>query len=461
MSTATPVRPAPAPAATMPTLSPRAALQALARFHRDQVGFVEKAVRDYGDIFRIRLPGHSFVMVNAPEYVQRILLDHSANYDKDNLLYRLTRPVFRTGIVTSIGGEPWRRQRRLMQPCFHRPNVALFAVNMSDETTRMLDRWQATSAPGQPREISGDMGHLALRIVTRTLFGADIGSSTEQLEADFTDINRIFGDYFRFPFPPMSVPTRAHRRLRQLVRNIDGFIARLVADRAAEGADHGDLFSILASAVDAETGEPMTPTQLQHEVLNIMVGGYETTTYSLAWLLYLVARHPDVQQRLHDEVDAVLGDRAPTADDLASLPYTKQVVDETLRVSPAAWQTMRHAVERDVIGGYEVPAGASVYINLLTLHRHRDYWPDPARFDPDRFAPAVSAERPRNAYIPFGIGPRACLGKLFALTELQIVLAMVMQRFDLLIPPGQQPVRMQPLISLRPEGGVHLVLAER
>jgi cytochrome P450 len=449
------------PAATLPSLSPRATVKALARFHRDQVGFVETAVRDYGDIFRIRLPGHSVVMVNAPAYVQRVLLDHSANYDKDNLLYRLTRPVFRTGIVTSIGGEPWRRQRRLMQPCFHRPNVAAFAVNMSDETARMLGRWAKTAVAGEPREISGDMGHLALRIVTRTLFGADIGASTTELEDDFTEINRIFGDYFRFPFPPMSFPTPAHRRLRQLVRNIDAFIARLVAQRAAEGTEHGDLFSILATAVDAETGEPMTPTQLQHEVLNIMVGGYETTTYSLAWLLYLVARHPDVQQRLRDEVDGVLGDRVPTADDLASLPYTKQVVDETLRVSPAAWQTMRHAVDDDVIGGYDVPAGASVYVNLLTLHRHPDYWPDPARFDPDRFAPAVSAERPRNAYIPFGIGPRACLGKSFALTELQIVLAMTMQRFDIAIPAGQPPVRMQPLISLRPEGGVHLVVTER
>ena len=446
---------------TLPTLGPRASLRALTTFHRDQVGFVQTAVRDYGDIFRIRLPGHSFVMVNAPEYVQRVLLDHSTNYDKDNLLYRLTRPVFRTGIVTSIGGEPWRRQRRLMQPCFHRPNVAAFAVNMSDETARLLDRWQATSVPGEPQEISGDMGHLALRIVTRTLFGADIGASTTKLEADFTEINRIFGDYFRFPFPPMSVPTRAHRRLRQLVRNIDAFIAELVAQRTAEGTEHGDLFSILASAVDEQTGAPMTQTQLQHEVLNIMVGGYETTTYSLAWLLYLVARHPDVQERLRDEVDTVLGDRVPTADDLATLPYLRQVVDETLRVSPAAWQTMRHAVDADVIGGYDVPAGASVYVNLLTLHRNPAYWPDPARFDPDRFAPAVSAQRPRNAYIPFGIGPRACLGKSFALTELQIVLAMVVQRFELLIPPGQPPVRMQPLISLRPEGGVHLVLERR
>jgi cytochrome P450 len=436
-------------------------VKALAAFHRDQVGFVETAVREYGDIFRIPLAGHSFVMVNAPEHVQRILLDNAANYDKDNLLYKLTRPVFRGGIVTAIGGEPWRRQRRLMQPCFHRPNVAAFAVNMSDETERMLKRWTETSVPEQPREISGDMGHLALRIVTRTLFGADVGSSTTELEADFTEINRIFGDYFRFPFPPMSFPTPAHRKLRRLVRNIDAFIAELVARRAADGTEHGDLFSILASAVDEETGEPMTPVQLQHEVLNIMVGGYETTTYSLAWLFYLVARHPEVQQRLRDEVDAVLSGGVPNADDLARLPYTRQVVDESLRVSPSAWQTMRHAVADDVIGGYDVPAGASVYVNLLTLHRHPDYWPDPARFDPDRFAPSVAATRPRNAYIPFGIGPRACLGKLFALTELQIVLAMVVQRFDLKIPPGQPDVRMQPLISLRPEGGVHLLMSER
>jgi cytochrome P450 len=449
------------PIRRLPTTPLRTSITGMATFRRDQVRFVETAVRDYGDIFRIWLLGLPVVMVNHPAYVQRILLDNHANYDKDNLLYRLTRPVFRSGIVTSIGGEPWRRQRRLMQPCFHRPNVVGFATYMSEETDRMLRRWRETATPGEPIEICGDMGHLALRIVTRTLFGADIGPSTTALEADFTDINRIFGDFFRFPFPPMSVPTPAHRRLRQLVRNIDAFIARLVEERARQDTQHDDLFSILAAAVDEETGEAMSPVQLQHEVLNIMVGGYETTTYSLAWLLYLVASHPEVQQQLHDEVDSVLAGRTPTAEDLRSLPYARQVVDETLRVSPAAWQTMRHAVDDDVIGGYRVPAGSSVYVNLLTFHRHPEYWPDPTRFDPDRFRPELVAQRPRNAYIPFGIGPRACLGKSFAITELHIVLAMVAQRCHLSIPAGRPPVEMQPLISLRPKDGVQLLVTAR
>jgi cytochrome P450 len=438
-----------------------AQLDASIWLRRDQIGFLRHALGRYGDIFSLRVLGMPLVMVNHPDYVQRVLVDNHTNYDKDSLLYRVVRPVLRDGLIGAVGGEAWHRQRRLMQPSFHRPNVSVFASNMTDETDAMLDRWDRTVTDGDVVDFTAELGHLALRIVTRTLFGADVGDSTEAIEADFTVANRIMGAFFRFPFPPLSWPTPSHRRLRALIDNLDAFIDELVRQRADRTEERHDLLSVLAAAVDQDTGYRMTAEQLHHEVLNIMVGGYETTTHTLGWMFYQVARHPEVMQRIQDEVDAVIGDRPPTFDDLLALRYSRRVVDETLRMNSAAWQTMRHAIDDDVIGGHHIPAGSGIYINILTVHRHPEYWPDPDRFDPDRFLPAAIAERPRNSYLPFGLGPRNCIGKHFALTELHLVLVMILQRYTLRLPDGVTTIPMQPMVTLRPKGGVHMHVTRR
>lgn len=436
-------------------------LDASIALRRDQVAFLNRALRQYGDIFSVRVLGAPFVVVNRPSYVQHVLVDNHLNYDKDSLLYRVVRPVLRDGLIGAIGGEAWHRQRRLMQPSFHRPNVAMFTWNMTDETDSMLNRWNGSITDGGIVDFTSELGHLALRIVTRTLYGADVGNSTEAIEADFTAANRIMGAFFRFPFPPLSWPTPGHRRLRQLIANLDAFIDELVQQRRERDDVRHDLLGVLADAVDQDTGYRMTSEQLHHEVLNIMVGGYETTTHTLGWMFYQVARHPHVQHRLHNEIDRVLGDRLPSFGDLPRLPYARRVVDETLRMNSAAWQTMRHAVEDDVIDGYRIPAGSGIYININTLHRHPEYWPDPERFDPDRFLPEAVARRPRNAFVPFGVGPRNCIGKHFALTELQLVLVMLLQRYAIRLPSHVATIPMQPMVTLRPKGGVHLHVERR
>lgn len=389
---------------------------------RDQVGFLNRVIDGYGDMVWVRVLGIKMAMLNHPDYFEHVLVRNHENFDKNTFLFRAVEPILRGGLIGNVGGEPWRRQRRIMQPSFHRPQVAGFARNMTDETSTMLRRWDTRYRPGDVVNVSTELGQLAMRIVFRSLFGAEVGSRGDTIEAMFLEANHIVGAFFRFPFPPLSWPTPSHRRLNQIIRTMDGFVSDVIAQRVEDDEEHHDLLDALLNAVDEQTGTGMTPLQLHREVLNLIIGGYETTSNSVSWLMYLVGQHMDVQERLHTEVDTVLGGRVPTFDDVLKLKYTRQVVDETLRLYTPAWQTMRSSIEEDEIGGYRIPAKSDLYLNMFQLHRHPDFWPSPHTFDPDRFTPAEIARRPRHAYIPFASGPRNCIGKHFALTELTLIL---------------------------------------
>lgn len=429
-------------------------------FRRDQVGFLRRALAERGDVVPLRILGFPLVFVNHPDDVHRVLVDNRLNYDKESLLYRTVRPVLRNGLIGAVGGEAWHRQRRLMQPEFHRPKVAAFFTNMTEESVAMLDRWEGRIGRSGDLDMAPEIGHLALRIVTRSLFGADAGS-TEAIEHDFTTANRLLGNYFRFPFPPLSVPTPNHVRIRRLIQRLDTYIDFLIDQRRRRDFEGHDLLTLLANARDEDTGYQMSSQQLHEEVLNIMVGGYETTTNAALWMLYRAASHPDVQERVQEELDSKIGARTPTFEDLTRLTYTRMVVDETIRLNTPAWQTMRRCISDDVLGGFHVPGGSDVYINFLTLHRHPDIWPDPDRFDPDRFLPENVKDRPRYAYIPFASGPRNCIGKHFALAELMIIVISVLQRYRVRLADGHPPVTMQPLITLRPNPFVRLHVEHR
>ena len=242
---------------------------------------------------------------------------------------------------------------------------------------------------------------------------------------------------------------------------MDAFIAHLIAARMEHESDRPDLFTLLLNSLDEETGTGLTHDQLTNEILAMIIAGYETSSNSISWIFHQLAEHPDVQRRVQEEVDGVLDGRVPTFEDLPNLSYTRQVIDETLRLFTPAWQTMRHAVDEDVIGGYRIPKGTDVYLNLFTFHRHPEFWPEPTRFDPERFTPEEIAKRPRSAYQPFGSGPRYCLGKQFALTELHIITVMLAQTFHVTKPAGQPPVGFAPLITLHPKGGIQLTLQRR
>ncbi|WP_203984475.1 cytochrome P450 [Sphaerisporangium rufum] len=415
----------------------------------------------HGDIVAIRVLGIKMIMLNHPDYFERVLVRNHENYDKSTFLFRAVEPILRGGLIGNVGGEPWRRQRRIMQPSFHRPKVAGFAENMTDETARMLRRWDRQYGPDDVVNVSTELGQLAMRIVFRSLFGAEVGARGDAIEQMFLEANQIVGAFFRFPFPPLSWPTRPHRRLNEIIRTMDGFVSDVIRSRIDSDEDHLDLLTALMNAVDEETGTGMTPLQLHREVLNIIIGGYETTSNSVAWLIHLIGQHPDVQARLHAEVDEVLGGRVPAFDDVPRLVYTRMIVDETLRLYTPAWQTMRRAIEEDEMGGYRIPAGSDVYLNMFTLHRHPEYWPDPHVFDPERFTPEQVDARPRHAYIPFASGPRNCIGKHFALTELTLILAMVAQAYRVEIPEERRYVEIEPLITMHPKGGIHARMARR
>jgi cytochrome P450 len=446
-----------APASPVPKLSLRENLAGISAMRRDQLGFLERAVRAHGDIFRLRLGGLPMVMVNHPAYIQHVLVDAHTNYDKDNFLYRATQTVLRDGLIANAGGETWRAHRRLMQPSFHRGNVPAFTGSMTELTAQLLRAWEPKADSDAVVDITADVADLALKIVLRSLFGVDADSRSRDFEQNFLEVNAIAGDFFRFPFPPLGW----RPRLRALIRRMDAFVAQLIRDRLAEQSDRQDLFTLLLNAMDEETGGGLTDEQLSSEILAMIIAGYETSSNSISWIFYQLARHPEIQDRVQAEVDEVLGGRTPTADDLPRLTYTRMVIDETLRMFTPAWQTMRSAIAEDSIGGYRIPRGSNVYLNLYTFHRHPEFWPDPDRFDPERFAPEQVAARPRNVYQPFGSGPRHCVGKHFALAELHLITAMLAQSFRVVRPEGQPPVGFAPLITLHPKGGIHLRLQRR
>jgi cytochrome P450 len=447
----------------VPNVPAGAGLGGMFAFRRDPIGFLRAGLKSYGDIFRFRVLGVPFIIVNHPDFVQHVFVDNSENYDKNSWLYRAVRPVLRDGLIGNVGGEYWRRQRKIMNPSFQPQTVALFARYMTEETIKIIDRWEKTPGVGGVIDVSEDIGELALTIVTRSLFSTSVSQHVLEMQRAFYEANTILADFFRFPFPPLTVPTPRNRRLHRLIRKVDDIVVGYIQQRIKGNADchEPDLLSMLMNSVDEETGQGMSIDQLKHEVLNVGVGAYETTTNTVAWAFYLLAHHPEAEERLHAEVLQVCGTRVPTYEDLPRLRYTRMVIDETLRLYSPAWQTMRRAIHDDVIGGFHIPAESNIYLNSYLLHRHENFWEQPEDFIPERFTDEGIAGRPRHIYAPFGGGPRICLGKYFALTELQLVLATITQRYRLRLPPGARPVEAEPLITLHPKGGIHLLLERR
>ncbi|MFY1632490.1 cytochrome P450 [Solwaraspora sp. WMMB335] len=448
----------------IPTVRARDRIGGTLAFKRDQLGFLGRGIERHGDIFRFRPLGIPMVLVNHPDYIRHVLVDEGEKYDKNAVLFKVVRPVLRKGLIANPDMELWRRQRRMMAPHFTPRTVSTFTRNMTDEAEQMLVRWEANYGRGKTLDVTDEIGQLALRIVNRSLFSAQVGDIAQAFERAFGVANGILGAFFRFPFPPLSVPIPRHRRLRAAIADMDAFVSTFINRRLHEQVPTGeetDLLTLLLHTVDEEDGKGMDLEQLHHEVLNICIGAYETTTNTLSWAFYLLARHPEAEAKLHAEVDEVLGGRTPTFDDLPRLPYTRMVADETLRIYSPAYQFMRRATDDDVIDGYRVPAGTNMLINSYLLHRHPDFWDEPERFVPERFAPGPTAARPKHVYVPFGSGHRVCIGKHFALAELVLVLATVARRHRLVPPPGAPEVQPEALITLHPKGGVHLNLEYR
>jgi cytochrome P450 len=347
-----------------------------------------------------------------------------------------------------------------MQPAFHRKRIANLGKLMTDLTLERLQYWEARAAQGQSIKVAEEMGYLTLQIVTRSLLGVDVSDQSSAFAHAFVEMNHILTDFARFPFPPLTFPTPSHLRLWGVIRRMEKVAFSVMEHRRRTDEDSDDLLSLLLAMRDETTGEGMSDQQLRDEVMTIMVAGYETSTNAISWVWYLLSQYPDVEHRLHCELDRVLAGRVPTPDDLPLLPYTRMVVDESIRLYPPVWQLMRRAREEDVMDGYRIPAGTNLFWSQYLLHRHPAFWSDPERFDPDRFLDEHVAKRDRFAYAPFGGGPRLCIGSGFAMTEILLILATIAQKYRVVL-DSQQHVDPIATLTLRPNNGVPAYLLRR
>lgn len=419
--------------------------------------------RDYGDVVQFRGIGPLFpvYLFASPDHIKRALQTKHQVYPKTPFVNDKWRMLVGEGLICSTG-EFWRSQRRLVQPAFHRALVASFADGMASATGDLLARWETNARTGQPLDIAVEMVHHALTILAQACFSADWKREAEVMgPAVELAISHAYEQMGKVVAPPEWVPTPANLRFRAARATLDEIIYRLIAERH-RSIDRGepqpqDLLGLLMAARDEDTGRRMPDEQVRNEVMTFMFGGHETVASGLAWSLYLLSQHPVVQRRMRQEVLDVLDGGHPSVADLDNLEYGSRVIKECLRLYPPVWLTSRTPIEDDEVGGFDVPAGSMVLLSAYVAHRHPAFWDNPEGFDPDRFTPERSADRPRHAWIPFSGGPRKCIGDYFGQLEMQIVLSMILARYRVDLVPGH-PVNPKPGITLGFEKGLHMTV---
>jgi len=424
---------------------------------RNALQFLIDIAHEYGEVVAFKMgPRHAF-LCTAPQHVQHVLQDNHRNYTKGPLIRRVM-PLLGNGLSTSEG-EFWRSQRRLLQPAFHRKRLADYGTVMSTTIGEVLDTW-ARFLDGQPFDVVQEARHLALNVLLRTLFGTAVRAEELQVSRSFVmAVKHICARGFSaFPLP-LWMPTPKNLQFRRTLQRLDATVYRLIEARRSGSGEQGDVLSMLVNAYRDGAKMDNSAQQLRDEVITLLFAGHESTSLVLGWTWYLLAQHPSVASRLRAEVSQQLQQRTPTIDDLSRLPYTRMVLEESMRLYPPAWATMRMAIADDEIGGYRIPAGSLVWLCAVITHRHPDVWDHPDDFDPERFAPHRAAGRSRWSYFPFGGGPRQCIGEAFAMMEAQLALAMVTQRYQLCLVP-EHPVAPQPQLTLVPRHGILMTLKE-
>jgi cytochrome P450 len=426
----------------------------LLSFRRNPIAFLMRTAREFGDIAHFTLGSQQYFFVNNPDSIKDILVTHDAYFKKGRGLEH-AKGMLGNGLLTSEG-EFHRRQRRLAQPAFHRDRIARYAGIMVEYADRMQrERWH----DGQTLDIAEEMTYLTLAIAGKTLFDTDTEAEAEQVRRALSESMKRFNRYL-LPFAEFldGLPLPGNRRYRAARQLLDSIIYRIIDERRRSGQDRGDLLSMLLAAQDDEGGGQMTDLQLRDEAMTIFLAGHETTANALTWAWYLLSKHPDIEARLHHELDSVLAGRLPTADDCSRLRYTEMVVTEIMRLYPPAWIVARRALKNYELAQYIMPAGSIVMMSQYVMHHDARYFPDPFRFDPDRWMPEARASRPQFSYFPFGGGPRRCIGEGFALMETVMVLATLAQKWSPRCLAGHR-VALHPLITLRPKHGIRMVLA--
>ena len=432
---------------------PKIPLLAYAALYRDPLGYLTRAARKYGDVMRVEIGRRHDFLLNHPDYIRASLLD------QEGMRRSVHRPVQRVlgqGLLTSRG-PTHRKQRALLQPVFQKHRIAALAEVMVQQTARWSDKWQ----DGQTVDMQDEMHHLAMAITGKTLFNVDVESEAAEVgEALFTVMSATrFNNLLLVSKALEKLPLPANRRFRRAAKRLDEFIYEMIAQRHAHPSDQPDLLSVLVR-LSQEKPRMMNDTKIRDQILTFFVAGHETVATALTWTWYLLSQNPEVAKKLYAEIDTLLGEKLPTVADVERLPYTKMVLAESMRLYPPVWIIGRHAIRDTKINGIVIPKGSYIHVSQFLMHRDARFFPDPERFDPDRWKPEAVAARPRFSYFPFGGGGLQCIGEGFAWTQGVLVIAALTRRWQMQLAPGAR-IKLEPQLTLRSRYGMPMTLERR
>ena len=440
----------------VPPGPPRTAtLGLLRKLNGDRLDLMTSAAAKYGDAVRLAIGPKTLYLFNHPDHAKHVLADNAANYHKGIGLVQAKRALG-DGLLTSEG-ELWKEQRKVIKPVFQHKRIAQQAGIVADEAAALVARLAAHRG-GSPVDIVEEMTGLTLGVLGRALLDADLGAFDSVGHSFEAVQDQAMFEMVTVGAVPTWVPLPKQLRFRRARRDLEGVVAHLVAEREANPRDGDDVVSRLIASTGREADPKVARQRMRDELVTLLLAGHETTASTLSWTFNLIDQHPEVMDRLHAEAVEVLGDRLPVYDDLRRLTYTSMVVQEVMRLYPPVWILTRTAQEDDEIGGYHVPAGSDVLVCPYALHRNPAFWTDPERFDPERFSPERSRSRPAGyAYIPFGAGPRFCVGNNLGMLEAVFVTAMVARDLRLRSVP-EHPAVPEPMLSLRVRGGLPMTV---
>jgi cytochrome P450 len=430
---------------------------------RDSLGFLKECMADYGDVVRLKYGKLEVVLVNHPDLIEQVMLGANKHFIKDRTTptSRAFRRLLGNGLLTS-DGDFWLRQRRLAQQAFHKDRIlTTYSGAFVRHAEKMLDTWE----DGSVHDMYGDMMKLTLEIAAETFFGTDVGGRAEDIgNALKVIMDDFIGRGQKIPLPD-DFPSPTNRRFDRAVAALDKVVFEIIEDRrrteAVEGSERNDLLTLLLRAQD-DDGSQMTDRQLRDEGVTLFLAGHETTALAMSWISYLLATHPEIQKELHEELDRVLSDRAPTIDDLPALAFTSNIVTEAMRLYPPVWRVARQAMHDTHIGSYKIKKGAVIIISQWLAHRDPRFFDHPDQFRPERWTEEFKKTLPKYAYFPFGGGPRICIAANFASLEAALLLSTIARRLRFDLPSGYTPLGgPQPSVTLRPERRIELQVSHR
>lgn len=426
---------------------------------RDRIKFITQVSKEYGDLVGFRMGWRRLYLLSHPDHARHIFFDNPTNYRK-GIGQIEAKPLLGKGLLTSEG-DLWARQRQLLQTAFHSQRLAHFSDTMVSLTQAMLKRWKEYAETGQPLDVAQEMVRLTLNILGSTLFHFNFSSIGETFSSDLN----VLTDWVMLRLTsiiriPLYIPTTRNLHARKALQRLDRIARLIIQGSQQQRTDkHGDLISLLLNKPDADQ-QGLDEKQIRDEVMTFLLSGHETTAAAISWTLYLLAQHPEAWERLRDEVEKVLAGAAPSQFELQQLSYTRMVIEESLRLYPPVWLIPRQAIADDEISGYKIPANSNILFSVYSLHRHPNFWPNPERFDPERFTTEKASARAYCSYLPFGAGPRSCLGGRFGMMEATIILAMIAQKYHLNL-VSDHSVKPEASLTLHPRPGLLMKILKR